>query len=78
MCCTRSKLSLYLKCIREAFKHLVIRNTKLIQFFNLTFFYSRICQVLSLHFFNFIRKLTNWFKRMSTYKICGYSTKESQ
>ena len=40
MCCTRSKLSLYLKCIREAFKHLVIRNTKLIQFFNLTFFYS--------------------------------------
>ena len=40
MCCICSKLSLYLKCIRQTLKHLIIRNTQLVQFLNIVFLYS--------------------------------------
>ena len=78
MCCICGKLPLYLKCVRETFKHLIIRNAKLVQFFNFIFFYSWSCQILRLYFFNFIRKFTDWSECMPTYKICNYPANKCQ
>ena len=78
MCCICSKLPLYLKCIRETHKHLVVWNAKLIEFFYFVFFYPEICQILCLYLLDFIRKLPDWSECMPTDKIGDYPTHKRQ
>ena len=78
MCCICRKLSLYLKSTRKTFQHLVIRNTKLVQFFHFIFFNSRIRQILCLYFLDFFRKFTNGSECMTTDKISSYTAKKRQ
>ena len=78
MCCICRKLSLYFKSIRETFQHLVIRNTKLVQFFHFIFFNSRICQILRLDFLDLLRKFTNGSECMTTDKISRHTAKKRQ
>ena len=78
MCCIRRKLSLYFKSIRETFQHLVIRDTKLVQFLYSVFPDSRIRQILSLYFLDFLRKFMNGSERMTTDKISRHTAKKRQ